>query len=155
MENVRSSPLAGNVDSPEAGKSLQVLSRSISCPVTNDVSSHACAGLDALMQVISCEQDIGWRPDVRRIVFMITDEEPHYAYDGQLAGKKRQVAISLHLNFLLAFAGLPMPNDGQCHLKTHLQGSMATRTKRYSAALEMDYPSFGQIRERSPSSVFY
>ena len=48
------------------------------------------AGLDALMQVISCEQDIGWRPDVRRIVFMITDEEPHYAFDGQLAGNRRK-----------------------------------------------------------------
>ena len=41
------------------------------------------------MQVISCEQNIGWRSDVRRIVFMITDQEPHYAFDGQLAGNKR------------------------------------------------------------------
>ena len=39
------------------------------------------------MQVICCE-DIGWRTDVRRIVFMITDEEPHYAFDGQLAGSE-------------------------------------------------------------------
>ena len=37
-----------------------------------------------------------------------------------------------------------IPNDGQCHLKSHLQGRM--RTMRYQG-LEMDYPSFGQIRE--------
>ena len=41
------------------------------------------------MQVITCDEEIGWRPNVRRIVFMITDQEPHYAYDGLLAGSEQ------------------------------------------------------------------
>ena len=38
------------------------------------------------MQVITCGKQIGWRGGVRKIVFLITDEEPHYAYDGILGG---------------------------------------------------------------------
>ena len=54
-------------------------------------------GLDALMQVITCEEKIGWREDVRKIVFLITDKEPHFAYDGILGG-------------------LIEPHDSHCHL---------------------------------------
>ena len=92
MDKVRNSPLAGNVDSPESGKSYNLAG----CRYLKSEEVFLLAGLDALMQVISCEQDIGWRSDVRRIVFVITDQEPHYAFDGQLAGKNRcQVSKTL------------------------------------------------------------
>ena len=55
------------------------------------------------MQVITCGSQtvhniIGWREGVRKIVFLITDKEPHFAYDGILGG-------------------LIEPHDSQCHLE--------------------------------------
>ena len=61
------------------------------------VESLKSKGLDALMQVITCGEQIGWREGVRKIIILITDKEPHFAYDGILGG-------------------LIMPHDSQCHL---------------------------------------
>ena len=56
------------------------------------------------MQVITCGERIGWRKSVRKIVFLITDEEPHFAYDGILGG-------------------LVQPHDSQCHLSRSSNGA--------------------------------
>ena len=98
---VSSSRLAANVDSPESG-------------------------LDALMQVITCENNvIGWRDGVRKVIIFITDEESHYAYDGILGG-------------------LVKPQDAQCSTSRDPR----TRNVWYTKELEFDYPSFGQIRDQ-------
>ena len=55
------------------------------------------------MQVITCGPQIGWREDVRKIVFLITDKEPHFAYDGILGG-------------------LIEPHDSHCHLEPLVPG---------------------------------
>lgn len=62
---VEEAPLAGNIDSPEAG-------------------------MDALMQAIACKEVIGWRDGVRKVIIFITDQDSHYAYDGRLAGLPRK-----------------------------------------------------------------
>ena len=56
------------------------------------------------MQVITCGPRIGWREGVRKIVFLITDKEPHFAYDGILGG-------------------LIEPHDSQCHLEQKSNGA--------------------------------
>ncbi len=58
---VEEADLAGNIDSPESG-------------------------MDALMQAITCDRVIGWRTGVRKVIIFITDQDSHFAYDGQLAG---------------------------------------------------------------------
>ena len=47
------------------------------------------AGLDALVQAITCDDVIGWRRDVRRVIILITDDEPHMAFDGILVGRAK------------------------------------------------------------------
>lgn len=98
IRSVSETEQAGNVDSPEAG-------------------------MDALMQVITCNEEIGWRDSVQKVIILITDEDTHFAYDGRLAG-------------------LPLPQDGQCHLDKVPRKHVF----RYGMELEQDFPSFGQIR---------
>ena len=69
---VKSAKVSGNLDSPEGG-------------------------LDALMQVIVCEKEIGWRQASRKLIVFSTDAGFHYAGDGKLVG-------------------IVEPNDGICHL---------------------------------------
>lgn len=75
-------------------------------------------GLDALVQVIACKEEIGWRNNSRRIVAFLTDNDFHVAGDGKLGG-------------------IVLPNDLQCHLEND---SHVTDTI-------YDYPSVGQITD--------
>jgi integrin beta 1 len=92
---VKSAKVSGNLDSPEGG-------------------------LDALMQVIVCENEVGWRPASRKLIVYSTDAGFHYAGDGKLAG-------------------IIEPNDGACHLNSK---------KRYTHGLIQDYPSIGEINHK-------
>jgi integrin beta 1 len=89
---VTSAKVSGNLDSPEGG-------------------------LDALMQAIVCEREVGWRPASRKLIVYSTDAGFHYAGDGKLAG-------------------IIEPNDGACHLDA---------SRRYMYGLLQDYPSIGEI----------
>ncbi|KAG8227222.1 hypothetical protein J437_LFUL003428 [Ladona fulva] len=90
-EEVMNAKVSGNLDSPEGG-------------------------LDALMQVIVCQKEIGWREKARHIVILSTDASFHAAGDGKLAG-------------------IVEPNDCKCHLDYD----------EYTHSLLMDYPSVSQI----------
>lgn len=87
-------------------------------------------GFDALMQVISCSKDIGWRDNARKIILFATDETSHFAGDGKLAGIIR-------------------PNDASCHLN---------KSGAYIASTQLDYPSISQInfkaKEKSIHIIF-
>lgn len=89
---VTAAKVSGNLDSPEGG-------------------------LDALMQVVVCEKEIGWRHASRKLIVYSTDAGFHYAGDGKLAG-------------------IVEPNDGVCHLNSN---------RRYTHSLIQDYPSIGEI----------
>ena len=54
-------------------------------------------GFDALLQVMVCEEDIGWRDQSRKVIIYTTDQSFHIAMDGKLGG-------------------IVTPNDGKCHL---------------------------------------
>ncbi|XP_064614128.1 integrin beta-PS-like [Liolophura sinensis] len=86
--------ISGNLDSPEGG-------------------------LDAMMQVLACRKEIGWRDVSRKLLIYSSDASFHSAGDGKLAG-------------------IVMPNDGQCHLDDK---------GLYTEDLNQDYPSVGQMRE--------
>lgn len=79
-------------------------------------------GLEAMMQVIVCDKQIGWREDSRKLIVYSSDAAFHTAGDGLLGG-------------------IVEPNDGKCHLIND----------EYTMATEMDYPSIGQIADKIAS----
>ncbi|KAH8257650.1 hypothetical protein KR038_003267, partial [Drosophila bunnanda] len=74
-------------------------------------------GLDALMQVIVCPKEIGWKEQARKVVVLVTDGFMHLAGDGLLAG-------------------IAQRNDKKCHLN---------QAGEYTGSLEYDYPSLEEI----------
>ncbi|XP_020829024.1 integrin beta-2 isoform X4 [Phascolarctos cinereus] len=75
-------------------------------------------GLDAMMQVAVCQDEIGWR-NVTRLLVYATDDGFHFAGDGKLGA-------------------ILTPNDGLCHLKNNL----------YQDSNKFDYPSVGQLAQK-------
>ncbi len=102
---VAAANISGNIDNPEGG-------------------------FDALMQVMVCEEMVGWRNVSRRVIIFTTDQSFHIAMDGKLGG-------------------LVSPNDGQCHLN---------ETGFYTYSTLQDYPSIGHInhiaKEKSVSIIW-
>ncbi|KAH8419247.1 hypothetical protein KR222_000066 [Zaprionus bogoriensis] len=74
-------------------------------------------GLDALMQVIVCRKQIGWKQQARKVVILVTDGFMHFAGDGLLAG-------------------IVQRNDRRCHLD---------KSGEYTGSLIYDYPSLEEI----------
>ncbi|XP_029796461.1 integrin beta-2 [Suricata suricatta] len=79
-------------------------------------------GLDAMMQVAACPEEIGWR-NVTRLLVFATDDGFHFAGDGKLGA-------------------ILTPNDGRCHLEDNL----------YKRSNEFDYPSVGQLAHKLAES---
>ncbi|KAG8546682.1 hypothetical protein GDO81_030033, partial [Engystomops pustulosus] len=75
---------------------------------------------DAILQAAVCKDRIGWRTEASHLLVITTDDVPHIALDGKLAG-------------------LVQPHDGQCHLNTD---------NEYSAASQLDYPSLALLGEK-------
>ncbi|XP_016076742.1 PREDICTED: integrin beta-2 [Miniopterus natalensis] len=75
-------------------------------------------GLDAMMQVAACPEEIGWR-NVTRLLVFATDDGFHIAGDGKLGA-------------------ILTPNDGHCHLEDNM----------YKRSNEFDYPSVGQLAHK-------
>ncbi|XP_077129448.1 integrin beta-5 isoform X2 [Ranitomeya variabilis] len=75
---------------------------------------------DAILQAAVCKEEVGWRTEASHLLVITTDDVPHVALDGKLAG-------------------LVQPHDGQCHL------NMASE---YSAAALLDYPSLALLGEK-------
>ncbi|CAN2389083.1 integrin [Pristimantis euphronides] len=75
---------------------------------------------DAILQAAVCKEKIGWRTEASHLLVITTDDVPHIALDGKLAG-------------------LVQPHDGQCHLNTD---------NEYSAAAQLDYPSLALLGEK-------
>ncbi|XP_017547919.1 integrin beta-5 [Pygocentrus nattereri] len=77
-------------------------------------------GFDAILQAAVCKERIGWRKEAYHLLVFATDDVPHLALDGKLAG-------------------LVQPHDGQCHLN---------EKNEYSASTKMDYPSLALLGEK-------
>jgi len=94
IEEIRKSDVSANYDTPEAG-------------------------LDGLMQVILCKNEIGWRDHSTHIIVFITDAPSHIAGDGLIGG-------------------IWKPYEHRCSLKQDGQ-------KMIYNSLDNDYPSLSEI----------
>lgn len=77
-------------------------------------------GFDAIMQAAVCGDKIGWRNDSMRLLVFVTDADSHFGMDSKMAG-------------------IVLPNDGQCHLDSN---------NEYSMAAQLEYPTLGQLIEK-------
>ncbi|CAL1536092.1 unnamed protein product [Lymnaea stagnalis] len=125
-QKVRAARVSGNLDAPEGG-------------------------FDAIMQAVTCEDEIGWRPISRRMLVFSTDAGFHYAGDGKWSSVgiwAVSLVIVEHHGNLGSLGGIVTPNDGKCHLKDN----------EYTESKNLDYPSVSQIankiKEKSVSVIF-
>lgn len=95
-------------------------SEQVSNPKLSGNLDHPEGGLDALMQAMVCQKEIGWRAKARRMIVFSTDDIYHIAGDGKLAG-------------------IVEPNDCKCHMENN----------QYTHSLLQDYPSIGQINAKA------
>ncbi|XP_076159868.1 integrin beta-6 [Alosa pseudoharengus] len=77
-------------------------------------------GFDAIMQATVCGDKIGWRNDSMRLLVFVSDDDSHFGMDSKMAG-------------------IVLPNDGQCHLDSN---------NEYSMAAQLEYPTLGQLIEK-------
>ncbi|KAL4629738.1 integrin beta-8 isoform X1 [Arapaima gigas] len=76
-------------------------------------------GFDAMLQAAVCQGNIGWRPEAKHLLLLMTDQPSHLALDSRLAG-------------------IVVPHDGNCHLENNV----------YAKTTSMEYPSIGQLAEK-------
>ncbi|XP_069328314.1 integrin beta-2 [Eulemur rufifrons] len=105
--------LTSNADQFQAEVGKQLISGNLDAPE---------GGLDAMMQVAACPEEIGWR-NVTRLLVFATDDGFHFAGDGKLGA-------------------ILTPNDGRCHLEDNM----------YKSSNEFDYPSVGQLAHKLAES---
>ncbi|CAJ0965627.1 unnamed protein product [Ranitomeya imitator] len=82
---------------------------------------------DAILQAAVCKEEVGWRTEASHLLVITTDDVPHVALDGKLAG-------------------LVQPHDGQCHLNMASEYSAAAQLVRTAPAPASDN------QQRSPAS---
>ncbi|XP_063040917.1 integrin beta-8 [Engraulis encrasicolus] len=73
-------------------------------------------GFDAMLQAAVCQKDIGWRPEAKHLLLVMTDQPSHLALDSKLAG-------------------IVVPHDGRCHLVDNT----------YTETTNMEHPTIGQL----------
>uniref|UniRef100_A0A4W6EXQ7 Integrin beta n=1 Tax=Lates calcarifer TaxID=8187 RepID=A0A4W6EXQ7_LATCA len=83
-------------------------------------------GLDAMLQAAVCQKAVGWRPQAKRLLLLMTDQPSHLALDSRLAG-------------------IVTPHDGLCHLENNI----------YTGSTRMDHPSVGQLSDKLLDNHIY
>uniref|UniRef100_A0A7N6B4M8 Integrin beta n=1 Tax=Anabas testudineus TaxID=64144 RepID=A0A7N6B4M8_ANATE len=83
-------------------------------------------GLDAMLQAAVCQRAVGWRPEAKRLLLLMTDQPSHLALDSRLAG-------------------IVTPHDGLCHLENNV----------YTGSTRMDHPSLGQLSDKLLENNIY
>ncbi|XP_062868445.1 integrin beta-6 [Trichomycterus rosablanca] len=87
--------------------------------VSGNTDNPEC-GFDAIMQVAVCGDKIGWRSDSMRLLVFASDDDSHFGMDSKMSG-------------------IVIPNDGQCHLDSN---------NEYSMAGKLEYPTLGQLVDK-------
>ncbi|XP_076006195.1 integrin beta-8 [Genypterus blacodes] len=83
-------------------------------------------GLDAMLQATVCQGEVGWRPEAKRLLLLMTDQPSHLALDSRLAG-------------------IVTPHDGLCHLENDV----------YTESTTMDHPSLGLLSDKLLENNIY
>ncbi|TRY72896.1 hypothetical protein DNTS_021711 [Danionella cerebrum] len=76
-------------------------------------------GFDAMLQAAVCKKDIGWRPEAKHLLLVMTDQPSHLTLDSKLAG-------------------IVVPHDGRCHLQENI----------YTQTSSMEHPTVAQLAEK-------
>lgn len=71
--------------------------------------SSRFVNLDSFLQ-----KDIGWRPEAKRLLLVMTDQPSHLALDSKLAG-------------------IVVPHDGRCHLEDNIYTQTTTMVRKTTA----------------------
>ncbi len=71
------------------------------------LNAHSCRSvkLDSSLQ-----KDIGWRPEAKRLLLVMTDQPSHLALDSKLSG-------------------IVVPHDGRCHLEDNIYSKTTTMVR--------------------------
>lgn len=71
------------------------------------LNAHSCrfVKLDSSLQ-----KDIGWRPEAKRLLLVMTDQPSHLALDSKLSG-------------------IVVPHDGLCHLEDNIYSKTTTMVR--------------------------
>ncbi|XP_052441335.1 integrin beta-8 [Carassius gibelio] len=83
-------------------------------------------GFDAMLQAAVCQKDVGWRPEAKHLLLVMTDQPSHLALDSKLAG-------------------IVVPHDGRCHLEDNI----------YSQTTTMEHPTIAQLAEKLLENSVY
>uniref|UniRef100_A0A8C1W1S7 Integrin beta n=1 Tax=Cyprinus carpio TaxID=7962 RepID=A0A8C1W1S7_CYPCA len=83
-------------------------------------------GFDAMLQATVCQKDIGWRPEAKHLLLVMTDQPSHLALDSKLAG-------------------IVVPHDGRCHLEDNI----------YSQTTTMEHPTIAQLAQKLLENSVY
>ncbi|XP_054914892.1 integrin beta-8 [Poeciliopsis prolifica] len=83
-------------------------------------------GLDAMLQAAVCQRAVGWRPEAKRLLLLMTDQSSHLALDSKVAG-------------------IVTPHDGRCHLDNNI----------YTGSTKMDHPSLGLLSDKLLENHIY
>ncbi|KAJ8290696.1 hypothetical protein GJAV_G00016430 [Gymnothorax javanicus] len=98
---IKQQQISGNMDTPEGG-------------------------FDAMLQAAVCQSEIGWRPEAKHLLLVMTDQPSHLALDSKLAG-------------------IVVPHDGNCHLESNV----------YTQSTTMEHPSIGLLAEKLLENSIY
>uniref|UniRef100_A0A8C2C909 Integrin beta n=1 Tax=Cyprinus carpio TaxID=7962 RepID=A0A8C2C909_CYPCA len=87
------------------------------------LNTHSCrfVKLDSSLQ-----KDIGWRPEAKHLLLVMTDQPSHLALDSKLSG-------------------IVVPHDGRCHLEDNI----------YSQTTTMEHPTIAQLAEKLVENNVY
>lgn len=95
------------------------------------------AHADAMVQVIECAKEIGWRKNTRRVVLVATDAIFHTAGDGVCIGTfDRILKYDDPISVEQALGNIYAPYVDGCYLNSN---------GYYTEELNMDYPSVEQV----------
>lgn len=118
-------------DTPDYMKTIQAQLDHLTTILTANNDEEE-AGLEALVQVAQCFDEIQWNDISKHIVVFSTDAPSHLAGDARLAGINK-------------------PNDLQCHTERTRDPKPTTTVEsvshEYNAALIQDYPSVYDLKD--------
>ena len=127
---IRQTNLKANWDTPEAG--FDGLMQVRIDPLVLDPPSKTIF----FIKVIKCGDKIGWRPDVTKIIVLITDAPQHISGDGIVGGMWRPYVHTCRLEQSQSAWVKEVGSNGR---------TVAPQAMVYKSSLEYDYPSLSDI----------
>ncbi|KAK3512182.1 hypothetical protein QTP70_031868, partial [Hemibagrus guttatus] len=111
---------------PRSGRPTKITPRAQRQLIQEVTKDPTTTSKELQSSLASVKKDIGWRPEAKHLLLVMTDQPSHLALDSKLAG-------------------IVVPNDGHCHLE---DGT-------YSKSTHMEHPTIGQLAEKLLENSIY